>query len=74
MGIKRAIYAPLWIWGELVWYFKWWVCVIALFFHKLYGFGEWILDTGVKFINAHDRFWDEIDYKIDHWSDWNELD
>ena len=68
------VHAPLWIWGELVWYFKWWVCVIILFFRKLYGFGEWILDTGVKFINAHDQFWDEIDYKIDHWGEWNELD
>jgi hypothetical protein len=45
-----------------------------MFFHKLYGFGEWILDINVKLINAHDQFWEEIEQKIENWGDWNELD
>lgn len=74
MELKRIVHAPIWIWGELVWYFKWWVCVIALFFHKLYGFGDWILATAVKLIDAHDQFWEEIEHKIENWGDWNGLD
>ena len=74
MELKRIAHAPTWIWGELVWYFKWWVCVIALFFHKLYGFGDWILATTVKLIDAHDQFWEEIERKIENWGDWDELD
>ena len=51
-----------------------WVCVIALFFHKLYGFGDWILATAVKLIDAHDQFWEEIEQKIENQGDWDELD
>ena len=74
MNWNRIAHAPIWAWGELVWYFKWWVCVIIMFFHKLYDFGEWILDINVKLINLHDHFWEEIEYKIENWGEWNELD
>ena len=74
MNWNRIAHAPIWVWGELVWYFKWWVCVIIMFFHKLYDFGEWILDINVKLINLHDQFWEEIEQKIENLGDWNELD
>ena len=31
---------------------------------KFYSFGEWILGTGSKLIDLHDRFWDEIEANI----------
>lgn len=57
MNWKRIAYAPLWIWGEIVWYTHWWGS-------KFYSFGEWILGTGVKLIDLHDQFWDEIEENI----------
>lgn len=67
MNWNRMAHAPIWICNEIVWYFKWWVCVIVLF-------GEWILDTGVKLIDIHDQFWEEIEQKVENWEEWNELD
>lgn len=57
MNWKRIAHAPLWIWGEIVWYIHWWG-------NKFYSFGEWILGTGVKLIDLHDQFWDTIEENI----------
>ena len=57
MNWKRIAHAPIWIWGEIVWYVKWWG-------DKLYSFGKWILGTGSKLIDLHDQFWDKIEANI----------
>ena len=56
MNWKRIAHAPIWIWGETIWYVKWWG-------NKFYSFGEWILGTGTKLIDLYDQFWDEIEGK-----------
>lgn len=43
---------------ETVWYLTWWFELIVKFFHKLYQFGEWILESTAKLIDLNDRFWD----------------
>ena len=57
MNWNRIAHAPIWAWGEIVWYVKWWG-------NTFYSFGEWILGTGVKLIDFHDQFWDEIEENI----------
>lgn len=57
MDWKRIAHAPAWIWSEIIWYIKWWS-------NKFYSFGEWILGIGVKLIDLHDQFWDEIEENI----------
>ena len=49
---------------ETVWYILWWGSFIASIFRKLYQFGEWIVQTGIKLIDRHDEFWDKIEDKF----------
>ena len=58
---KRLLQAHKWIWGEFVWYCKWWGNFIITIFRKLYQFGEFIQIYGVKFIDKHDEFWDRFE-------------
>jgi hypothetical protein len=72
--IKRLLHSPKWIWGELVWYCKWWITLFINFFHLLYWFGGVLLKGGVKLIELHDNLWDEIEYKIENLREDNVLD
>ena len=72
--IQRLLHSPKWIWGELVWYCKWWIGLLIKFFHLLYQFGGLILGAGVKLIDFHDMLWDELEENIRNIGEHNELD
>ena len=72
--IKRLLHSPKWIWGELVWYCKWWFTLFINFFRLLYYLGEHIQEIGIKIIDLHDDLWDEIERKIFNIGEWHDLD
>lgn len=49
---------------ETIWYGKWWGNLFITIFHKLYNFGEWIIEKSIWLIDAHDDFWDRVEEKI----------
>ena len=67
MNYKRMLHAPAWVVSEIIWYFKWW-------FNLFHLIGVTIISIGVKLIEFHDFFWDEVDRKIQNMREGDVLD